>query len=474
MNRSKKLYILLGILVVVCAVTFGVMRMEEYQEQIKNIDSVILELSSDDVQTVSWEYNSQTLAFHKDENWLYDEDDAFPVSEEKINELLDVFQEFDASFSIENAEDLSQYGLDDPICTIKLSTEKESYEVLLGDYSTMDSERYVSIGDGNVYLVENDPLNYFDAELRDMIDNDEIPQIDTADSIQLSGTENYSIFYEEDSAETYCRDDVYFARQESGSRPLDTSNINSWLQSLCNLELSDYVSYNAGDEELQTYGLDDPELTVTVGYTAEDDSGEETDQTFVLHISRDPKEREAAEEASGETAEETQEDAEEEEITAYARVGESKIIYQISSDSYESLMAASYDDLRHKEVLSADFADIQQIDISLEDEVYSILAEGEDDSRIFTYQDEELDITDFQTALETLAAASFTAEEPSDIEEIGLTVHLDNENYPEVSIDLYRYDGSFCLAVIDGEPVSLVERSGVVDLIEAVHAIVLN
>lgn len=39
---------------------------------------------------------------------------------------------------------------------------------------------------------------------------------------------------------------------------------------------------------------------------------------------------------------------------------------------------------------------------------------------------------------------------------------------------LYRYDGSLCLAEVDGNPVSLVERSHVVDLIEAVRAIVWN
>lgn len=43
-----------------------------------------------------------------------------------------------------------------------------------------------------------------------------------------------------------------------------------------------------------------------------------------------------------------------------------------------------------------------------------------------------------------------------------------------MEISLYRYDGSSCLAVVDGVPTALVERSQVVDLIEAVNAIVLN
>ena len=73
-----------------------------------------------------------------------------------------------------------------------------------------------------------------------------------------------------------------------------------------------------------------------------------------------------------------------------------------------------------------------------------------------------------------LEAEEFTSEQPSQQEEISLTVSLNNENFPQVQIQLYRYDGSSCLAVVDGEPVSLVLRSDAVDLMEAVRAIVLN
>ena len=69
---------------------------------------------------------------------------------------------------------------------------------------------------------------------------------------------------------------------------------------------------------------------------------------------------------------------------------------------------------------------------------------------------------------------SFTDEAPAQKEEISLTLHLDSEAFPTVEISLYRYDGSSCLAVVDGVPTALVERSQVVDLIEAVNSIVLN
>lgn len=249
MKRYKRIYILLGVLVAACIVTFGVSKYEEHKELIRTSDEIVLELSSDSVQSLSWTYESQSLAFHKDEQWLYDEDEAFPVDQEKIDELLSTFEAFGVSFIIEDVEDYGQYGLDDPLCTIELTTEDQTYEILLGDYSTMDSQRYVSIGDGNVYLVQNDPLDDFSIVLSDMIDNDDVPTFDEVTQIQFSGTEDYQITYEEDSSSTYREEDVYFTQQDGDDVPLDTSKVDSYLQTIHNLDLSNYTTYNATDED---------------------------------------------------------------------------------------------------------------------------------------------------------------------------------------------------------------------------------
>ena len=467
MKRSKRLHILLGVLAAVGIVTFAVTQYEEKQEEIEASGEVVLEIDPAAVQTLSWEYDAETLAFHKDGTWVYDTDEAFPVDEERIDELLGVFEAFSAAFIIEDVTDYSQYGLDDPVCTIGISTGDTDYEIQLGDFSTMDSQRYVSIGDGNVYLATADPLDYFDAALRDMIDNDEAPDFGTVEAIRFDGDQTCQIAYQEyteDSSYTYCSDDVYFVQQEDAMLPLDTSRVEGYLDSISGLSLTDYVTYNVTEEELAEYGLDAPELSVTVTYVPED--SEQTAE-FTLHISRDPDEQAAAE------AEDGEEDETEEEITAYARVGESQIVYQITGDSYEALMAAGYDDLRHYEMLTADFADVTGLDISLEGESYTITAEGSGEDKTFYYGEEELDIADLQSALEDMGAASFTDEEPSQKQEISITVHLDNETHPTVQIDLYRYDGEQCLAVLDGTPTSLVPRDMVVDLVEAVNAIVL-
>ena len=94
--------------------------------------------------------------------------------------------------------------------------------------------------------------------------------------------------------------------------------------------------------------------------------------------------------------------------------------------------------------------------------------------RPWTYQGTEFDIYDLRTALRSLTAVSFTDETPDGQEEISLTIHLDNEDFPTLTLTLYRYDGETCIACVDGDPVAFVSRSQTVDLVEVVRALTLG
>lgn len=472
MKRSKRIVVLLGVLVCVCVVTLITMNYEQRKEDIKNTEAVILEIPKETVTSLAWEYDTQSFAFSKDDSWKYDEDAAFPVNEDKINSLLEQFESFGASFVIENVEDYGQYGLDDPTCTIKIGTEDSSYEVQLGNYSTMDSQRYVSIGDGNVYLVKDDPMDQFEVSISDMIQNDAAPSWSQVTSVAFSGNENYDITYTENSTDTYCAEDVYFTEKDGSNKPLSTSRMQTYLNTLRYLTLTDYATYNATDEELAEYGLDTPELTVTVGYSYEDEDGQLQKDSFVLNVGGS-----VSDEASGDTTDASADgtdSSDEATPDGYVRVGNSQIVYRVSGSTYKQLLAASYDDLRHEEVFSGSFDSITKLDVLLDDQLYTLTTEEKDGEQVWYYNDQEIDIADVKSALTALSADSFTNENTTEKQELALTLYLDNENYPEVSVQLYRYDGNDCLAVVDGETVSLVARSQVVDLIEALNKIVLN
>lgn len=460
MQRTRNLYILLAVLAVAAIATFAALQYQEQVERISTSDEIVLEVPADSVQSLSWEVDEYgSLAFKKDDDvWLYGGDNAFPVDQDTIAALLARFEEFGVTFIIQNVEDYGQYGLDNPAGTVWLETADASYEVLLGDFSTMDSQRYVSIGDGNVYLVADDPLTYFQLTLADTIDNDETPSFAAIDTIDFSGNESFTVAYDEDNPHAYSQDDVYYA----DDLPMDTSRVDSYAATITSLGLTDYVSYNVTDEELESYGLDSPDLTVSIDYVPVGD--EDTTETFELSISRDP-------EASAESA--TDAADEEEQITAYARVGSSQIVYQITADQYTALMDASVNSLRHPELLPTDFEEVGQMAVVLDGITHVFTSDQEDGETVYYYDGEKVEFDAVQSAVTSLSAEEFTDEEPTQQEEIAVTLYLDNENYPQIEIEIYRLDGTRSLAMVDGVPHSIVTRSSMVDLIESVNAIVL-
>ncbi|MCD7823093.1 MAG: DUF4340 domain-containing protein [Oscillospiraceae bacterium] len=498
-KRVRKIVILLVVLVVLCLATFLVSLYNEKQEQIQNSNEIVLAISTDSVSSLSWDVDDTSLGFTLDSetgSWVYDDDSGFPTSTSEVENLLSIFEEYEADFIIEDVDDYSQYGLDDPVMTISITLDDgTSYEITLGNFSTLDSERYVSIGDGNVYLAVVDPYDTYYVELSDMIEDDTIASFTEATEIVFTGAENYSIYFEEDSSNTYCPEDTYFVSDTD--LPLDTSSVETYIGYIRNTGLSEYVTYNATDDELELYGMNNPVLTITATYpvTETDDDGEEvtTTETVTLTIGVNQDELTEAQEALEEG-----EEVDISSLSLYVRVDDSQIIYELASNRYNYLIACSYDDLRHAEVMTADYSSIYQLDFTIEEVTYTIYSElsdpdDEESERVYYYyydgevidadslsEDDdienyraEVDIDDIEDTIDAITAESYTSEEPDGKLELSFTAYLDNENYPEVTVDLYRYDGTYCLAVINGEPTSLVTRSSVVDLIETINSIVL-
>ncbi len=120
-------------------------------------------LDTDTVQSLSWEYDVRTLAFHKeDDGWQYDDDAEFPVDEDKIQEMLSRFAEFGVSFinrGTGRTWDSMVWTIRSAPSRLRLRTKRmiSCWAITV----RWMKERYVSIGDGNGYLAANDPLDYF-------------------------------------------------------------------------------------------------------------------------------------------------------------------------------------------------------------------------------------------------------------------------------------------------------------------------
>lgn len=458
-HKAAKLYALLGVLAILCVCVFAVSQHQEKKEQIKTMGTAILEIPTEDVTNVTWVNDEGSFSFSKADTWTYDDDEAFPVDSAAIESLLFQFQSFRAAFSIENVEDFAQYGLDAPCGSISVTASGQTYTLELGDYSKMDQQRYLTLGDGTVYLAEHDPLDEFSAVAQDMILNDSLPAFDTAEEITFTGAESCTVTRNEEE-KSLCASDVYF----TDGKPLDTSLVSSYLTTLKGVSLTNFVTYNATADELTAYGMDNPMLTVEVRYSGD------TTGSFQLHLSQDVKELEAYQKAEEEgTTLPT--------VTCYARLGDSQIVYEIPQSTYQTLTAASYNDLRHQKVFTGEFSTVTAMDVTLDGQEYSFIcqeAEEKDAESTWLYNGTEFAVYSLRTALCSMSASAFTGDEPTGQEEISVTLHLDNEDFPTFTLTLYRHNGSTCLASVDGSPIAYVQRTQAVDLIEAVNQVILG
>ncbi len=508
MRRRRNLIILSVVFFALCGAALLAQSITEHVDSVNTTDEIILALAQDDLTGVSWEYKEESLEFEKtDDTWYNTGDEDFPVNQDTLAEFLGHFEEVHACFIIEDVEDYSQYGLEEPQCTITLTTEEGETVVSLGSYSTIDEQRYISIGDDKVYLIEDDLLEYVTTDRDEYMQHDDIPEIESLVELTVAGDATLDAVYDEEGVYSYTQNYNYYNVENGNYSVLDDERVEDYLSALTTLSLTDYVTYTASSEDLSAYGLDDPDYTITL--TAEvaivDEEAETTEETEEDEAVEDGEATEETdEEPETETkeyvlyigtvvTEEENEDGETEETTlAYARVGDSEIIYQLTDEDYEALAANSYDSLRPRAVLSLGWESVTDVSFTMNDTTYEVSTmtrgewnelqeieeeDGEDideDEIIYLLSEQEIDFDTAMSAVNALEIDSFTSEESASTQELSMTVYLDSEDYPSVTVTIYQYDGENCLVYLDGEQVGLMERSLMVDLREAVTSIVLG
>lgn len=377
MKRQKNLLILGGVLVALCAVIAIVSGVEKHIDKISTVSEDIVNIDADALTQISWTADSKTLTFVKgDDGWTQSGDDAFPVDQEKISNLLEHFAPLTASFVIEDVEDFGQYGLDDSTATATLTTADGDTTLQFGTYSTMDSKRYVTLGDGTVYLIDDDVTEALSTDHDDFMQTDAVPDYDTIDSIVATGETAFTASYLPDETHTYTDDYDYYAVDGDSYTALADSKIKSFITKLKNLDYTDYLTYRA----------------------------------------------------------------------------------------------TTADTLRPDEALSLDWDSVTRVEFTLDDTTYTITHKGDK----YTLDGAEVDFDDIQSAVDGLDINTYNTEMSNKKQEIAVTVHLDNKDYPTLTLCAYQYDGENCLVALNDTTLGFAKRSLVVDLQEAVNAVVLG
>ena len=157
MKRNKKLLLMLAVMAVCIAAAVIITGMDFNSPEQEETDNsfVIFQSDPDSVSEISWTYEKETMSFRKTgDGWSYTEDAAFAVDAEQLQLVLEAAKEIKATKTLSGIQQLADYGLADPQCSVTVTANGVSKQILFGNETGIRGSVYVSIGDGNVYLVE--------------------------------------------------------------------------------------------------------------------------------------------------------------------------------------------------------------------------------------------------------------------------------------------------------------------------------
>lgn len=333
-RKNIKLFGLLGLLVVLCFGYTGILLYKQSQEEKKEAQeeaNKIYLTNTEGIKKISYNNRMEELSFiKKNETWYYEEDEEFPLNQSHLTELEELLEKYEAKRSLENGDTMEAYGLEEP-STIVTITDINGVETTIyfgdgieeGYYACLENKEIAYVVDSTLYsdlqnglydmmvletfptlteenlreiqLTTEDSSRVYTKEERDLEQDVEQKENNSKDNLadnvetdkELKETEleeNESKDTELEDIElkdTQLEENTYTWKVQINGieEELEETFSDTILSGVTSLVNASCVNYKASTEELDSYGLASPSLTVRVVYNKE-----EKEEEFTLYI----------------------------------------------------------------------------------------------------------------------------------------------------------------------------------------------
>lgn len=259
----KKTIRSIKILTVLCVVFLGIYCL------LKNIDfneeEVKLMLYQlDTIETIEIENEAGNVSLIKEEDWVDQEDEHFPLNTTKVNYLEKQIKALEYTRKYENPKELSEYGLDEGRVSLLINQDV----MLIFGNETVDEEVYCMIqGEDSVYTVDQTFVSLLNKTKEEYIQLNQIENVseETLELFEYSSDEFYASIYSTIDDE----ENVIWTLEKKGYvKTLSDEEFSSFASLLENLSITGWINYYAGAEELEEYGLDGS-TTLTIQASSE-------------------------------------------------------------------------------------------------------------------------------------------------------------------------------------------------------------
>lgn len=516
-NKTVKMLLAAAVLVVCCGAYAGVTSYVASQEQKESEADdeeetvTVFSASADDVRSLEFMVDDKETVFEKaDDVWTKKGETDFPVDQTTLDNAASAVTSVDSDRVLEEVEDLSEYGLDEPSNVISIvsgsigseaedetedQTEDETVTTVLyvGDENQSTGQYYVRKDDDEktVYLVDASCVEPFAKTLYDYAQMEDFPVVsatDTISTVKVEGNTNYMLSKDEDTG-------LWSVMGESEDEKADSATTSSLISSFGSMAYAFLVDYKCEDKS--EYGLEDPYAIITVDYQeeveieAEESTESDSDVEEMEDESNTSDVDEDTEEESEEEPETKMEDRELRIIVGdqadssdrYVMVNDSDQVYTMSNTTLDELIEKTEEDFWDMTVSYVSLNNLGSLKVTYQGEDHKLnvsreTSEDEDgeETETVTYKlnGKEIETTDFTTfynKLINMAAQKRLTEVFESDSEPEMTVMFTEEDGDTLEVKYYSYDTNYYVAVVD-KKVYLINKMNVKDLFSAFETFV--
>lgn len=218
MNKQKRLFIILVVVLIVCLAGYmGLLHYNKYKSDDSESESTSVEalsIESSTVRSFSFDINGEQYTFSRvqaagdksiedsteeagesissgtdsteesesseteDVQWVCDNDRELKLNTSKITTMLGCITSITASEKFDADTDVSDFGFDTPQNTITMTTDDNTYTIVVGAKNAMLSQYYIKVND-DVYLSSTTIPSQFAVTLDDLIQSDDSEDTET-------------------------------------------------------------------------------------------------------------------------------------------------------------------------------------------------------------------------------------------------------------------------------------------------------
>ncbi len=125
-------------------------------------------------------------------------------------------------------------------------------------------------------------------------------------------------------------------------------------------------------------------------------------------------------------------------------------------------------------MILADWNTVKQVIVNVDGEKATLDVKKDGSKTLFYLGDKEVDLDAFSRDVNKLEYVDFVDEASLKKREAQIQFIFDNDRWPSMTCEIYKYNGDTCVIKVDGRLTGTVKREDCVKVIEELNAVILG